>query len=201
MTCRIKTVKSAYEMAEFVLHLPDLETAPKAYAWTIPSSWLTHALSAHGLRPDPGGRPGALEVNAQRNGTDILVEGEMRAALIGECFRCLEDAHFEVQGRLGALLGPRGAAGVTKPGEVVELTPEDLERDYYTGERIILDDMVRDQLVLEAPMQPLCREDCSGIPLPPAVRSRIASEEVPVSPGKIDPRLAPLLKFRDKAKP
>ena len=33
----------------------------------------------------------------------------------------------------------------------------------YSGEEIALDGMLREQVILDAPMQPLCREDCRGL--------------------------------------
>ncbi len=50
--------------------------------------------------------------------------------------------------------------------------------------------MVRDELVLEIPMIPLCSEDCAGI-TPPPVHAGGGAGEPP-----IDPRLAPLLRLK-----
>jgi len=57
----------------------------------------------------------------------------------------------------------------------------------YDGENVVLDDLVRDDLLLEIPMIPLCSEDCPGI------ASAHAKEEAQVP---IDPRLAPLLRMK-----
>ena len=64
-----------------------------------------------------------------------------------------------------------------------ELTPEDLEREWYSGDTLILDDMIRDAIMLELPMNPRCAKDCSGVPLQ-------GDEEK--NERTIDPRLAPL---------
>src|SRR4030065_464925 len=62
------------------------------------------------------------------------------------------------------------ARGLRPEADELELTPEDLDREFFTGDRIVLDDLVREQLILEAPMQPLCRQDCPGIPVPAHLR-------------------------------
>ena len=97
---------------------------------------------------------------------------------------------------LSGLFSKRSAATV----EELELTPEDLNRVVYVGDSIILDDFVRDQVLLEVPMQSLCREDCPGIPVPDHIRGPEVLEEGPVLDGKrIDPRFAPLLALKDLA--
>jgi DUF177 domain-containing protein len=37
------------------------------------------------------------------------------------------------------------------------------ELDAFDGETVVLDDAVREQILLEVPMNPLCREDCPGL--------------------------------------
>ena len=56
----------------------------------------------------------------------------------------------------------------------------------YDGENVVLDDLVRDDLLLEIPMIPLCSEDCPGI----------ASASVKEETRPVDPRLAPLLRMK-----
>jgi uncharacterized metal-binding protein YceD (DUF177 family) len=57
---------------------------------------------------------------------------------------------------------------------------------------------VREHLVLEMPMQPLCSEECQGIALPKHVRP---PEDAFAKPGDVDPRLAPLQRLRDNVPP
>jgi uncharacterized metal-binding protein YceD (DUF177 family) len=51
--------------------------------------------------------------------------------------------------------------------------------------------------VLEMPMQPLCSPDCTGIAVPKHVRP----PEAAFGSDKVDPRLAPLQRLRDKVPP
>ena len=77
----------------------------------------------------------------------------------------------------------------------VEYTLEDAEADTlpYDGETVVLDDLVRDELLLGVPMIPLCSEDCPGMSPAPGSDAKAPSEK-----KDIDPRLAPLMAFRDK---
>jgi uncharacterized protein len=67
-----------------------------------------------------------------------------------------------------------------------EFSSVEADADTYDGETVVLDDFVREAILLEVPIFPLCSEDCPGI--------RPASSDV-VDDGaqpRVDPRLAPL---------
>ncbi|MFW5924651.1 MAG: YceD family protein [Myxococcota bacterium] len=167
-------------MAHFVLHVPDIDASGKDFQFPLDTAWLGPAVEDAGLRP---AEEGTVEVHAQRSGVDILVYGTIRTRLFAQCVRCLGDAPVNVDARLSSLMKARGAEVRPEPDEV-ELTPEDLEREFYSGTEIVLDTLVREHILLECPMKPLCAESCAGIEVPEHVRP---PEEDPV-----DPRLAPL---------
>jgi uncharacterized metal-binding protein YceD (DUF177 family) len=89
--------------------------------------------------------------------------------------------------KLNICVSPRTSAAALP--EELELTPEDLDRDFYDGLDISLDDVVRESLILEVPMKPLCSETCTGIEIPAHVRP-------PADFGVTDARLEPLMKLR-----
>jgi uncharacterized protein len=78
----------------------------------------------------------------------------------------------------------------TGKGEELEFAPEDADTLPYSGEHLVLDDFVREELILETPMIPLCSEDCPGMHTTPASKDESPKEPV------IDPRLLPLLQFK-----
>ena len=127
------------------------------------------------------------------------MRGRLRARYLAECYRCLGDARVEVDTDLTALLSPRGAGVRPQPDEE-ELGPEELDREFYSGDRIVLDGIVREHLLVEAPMQPLCAPDCAGIPVPEHVKPP-ADVFGPEGEGRIDPRLLPLMKLAGKGEP
>jgi len=45
----------------------------------------------------------------------------------------------------------------------VELRPDDLDIYYYDGDEINLDPLIYDEVLLNLPIRPLCREDCAGL--------------------------------------
>jgi uncharacterized protein len=191
-------------MAELVLHVPDIDELGKDYAFELKPSWLESTLRDANVRPDPQYGPGALSVHVQFNGgSEYLVTGSLRTHLVTECGRCLGEARVPVDTTFATLfnrVAGKGRVHKPAPRETVELDEEDdeLEREDFTGNDIPLDELVREHLVLEVPMQPLCSETCQGIALPKHVRP---PEDTFGKAGDVDPRLAPLQRLRDNVPP
>jgi uncharacterized protein len=179
-------------MAEFVIPVPDLKEAGKDYTFRLEPHWLASALEGTPLSPDPTQPVTTFEVHAQRNGNEVLVDGPLHLQLRVECCRCLEPFPLEVDTRLTALFSPE--QDLHDADGPMELTAEDLDRAVFDGHEVILDDLVREQLVLECPMQPVCSPDCQGISIPEHLRPKASDFERPA----VDPRLAPLMRFKDK---
>ncbi|MFW6067577.1 MAG: YceD family protein [Myxococcota bacterium] len=178
-------------MAQLVLHVPDIDASGKDFRFELSTAWLGEALADAPVRP--AGGAGSLQVHAQRSGADILVHGHIRTRVVAECVRCLGDAVVDVDADVTSLMTARGPELRPEPDEV-ELTPEDLEREFFSGTEIVLDSLVREHILLECPMQPLCAETCAGIDIPKHVRPPSEDEE------PVDPRLAPLMKLAKQMK-
>ena len=183
-------------MAEFEIKVTELEAGGKDYAFPLRSAWLASVIDTDELRVDPNA-DGTVTFRADKSGNDVIVRGHIHGALVTECARCLGEARIPVDTELVALLVSR--SGAARPVvDDVELTPEELDREFYTGDTISLDSLVRENVLLEVPMQPLCSEDCKGIEVPEKVRGpRDLAAPEPGAP-KIDPRLAPLLALTGK---
>jgi len=79
-----------------------------------------------------------------------------------------------------------GKASKEKEPPEYEFSSEDADVDVYDGETVVLDSFVREAILLEMPIFPLCSESCPGIR--PASPESVEGGEAP----PIDPRLAPL---------
>ena len=179
-------------MAEFVINVQDIEGSGKDYSFAIAPAWAAKALAGSELKMDAS-VPASLQLHASKSGEDVILHGRMKGQLIAECSRCLGDAMLPVDTEITSLFQARGADFRPAPDED-ELTPEDLDRDFYTGDRVVLDDAVREYLLLELPMQPLCKTDCEGIPVPEHVKppKDFGKKEA----GAVDPRFAALEKMK-----
>lgn len=84
----------------------------------------------------------------------IFVSGQIRTRWSGECRRCLD------------LASGRIAVSVR---ELFERQDKELDHNFYAdtyryiGEVLDLREMVKDQVLLEIPIAPLCQEDCRGL--------------------------------------
>jgi uncharacterized protein len=196
-------------MAEFVLHVSDLDDAGRDFTFEVKPSWLDEHLKDASLRHDPAFGAGELEVHAQENGpSEYLVTGSLHAHVLTECGRCLGEAKLEVDTTIATLFA-RTAAKPVQPGRARKEQrferhegdaedEDDLPREEFSGNEIPLDELVREHIVIEVPMQPLCSESCTGIAIPAHVRP---PEDVFAGSGAVDPRLAPLQRLRDNVPP
>jgi uncharacterized protein len=174
------------EEHEFAIPVRDLDAGGKSVDFPVRAAWMRQAL--HGTQVAEGGADGALALRVSKSGTDVVVRGSLRADLVVPCARCLEPAKVAIRETISALAVPqalvRESAGDDEDGD---LAPEQADMIPYDGETLVLDDLVRDELLLGVPMIPLCSEGCTGI--------SPRSEEQPAE-ATIDPRLRPLLRLK-----
>jgi uncharacterized metal-binding protein YceD (DUF177 family) len=210
-----------YAMPEFVLHLPEIDDTGKDYAFALSPTWLDSHLQDATLRHDPEHGQGELEVHAQENGSgEYLVTGSVHAHLITECSRCLGDAKVPVDTTFATLfVRVAGRSDASGTGSTPERRARqeryerhegdaddeaDMPREEFSGNVIHLDELVREHIVLEVPMQPLCSEQCQGIDIPAHVRppADVFGSVSDTTDGRaVDPRLAPLQRLRDNVPP
>ncbi|HZD30883.1 MAG TPA: DUF177 domain-containing protein [Candidatus Angelobacter sp.] len=91
---------------------------------------------------------------------DIRVVGKVEASLEVGCARCLEAVQFTVNRAFDLLYRP---LGVDRRAEEVAISEADTEIGYYDGDALLLEDVLREQLLLASPVKLVCREDCKGL--------------------------------------
>lgn len=175
---------------EFSIPVTELDAGGKEYRFPVRPSWVRGALEDHEAKA--GDRDGSLVVRASKSGHDVVVNGKLDAELMVPCARCLEPFSLPIHADVAVLFAPASKAKSPEAAEY-EFSAEEADTLPFDGETVVLDDLVRDELLLEIPMIPLCSETCPGMGTPPD------AEEKAEDKG-LDPRLAPLLAFRDKAK-
>jgi len=83
----------------------------------------------------------------------------LRGRLQLTCGRCVESYDAPADADFDLLLVP----GPGPAGGEEELSGPDLDLDYYLGETLDLEAVIREQIILMVPLKPLCAEDCKGI--------------------------------------
>jgi uncharacterized metal-binding protein YceD (DUF177 family) len=135
----------------------DLPDGVSPHRFELPADWVAEQLSGvedvHGVRA-----AGTLVLEATRRGREVLLNGAAEAQLVVACVRCLAEFELHVEAPLAVLMRP-GPEGQSRADE---LCLEDLGEERYAGDEIVLDDLVRDLLILEVPMNPSCGAGCPG---------------------------------------
>ncbi len=124
---------------------------------------------------------------------DIRIKGDLTTRLEWACARCLEPVILDVKRSFDLLYRPLGAdAGRAE----LSVTAAEAEVSYYEGEGLLLEDVVREQVLLAVPLKALCREDCRG--LCPHCGKNLNSGECSCAEPVEDRRWNPLKEIRGK---
>jgi uncharacterized protein len=91
---------------------------------------------------------------------EVRVRGSLSVTIEAACDRCLETTEFPVAKKFELFYQP--ASEYTGGGEE-ELEEVESEVAYYEGDRLDLNEILREVVLLALPMQMVCREDCQGI--------------------------------------
>src|SRR5215475_4986186 len=103
-----------------------------------------------GMIQVPKGADLDIEVQLEEVSEGVLVTAVVTAPVVGECARCLDEFTSSIQVKFCELFA-------AEAGES--------EDDGYLldGDLLDLEPALRDALVLDLPLSPLCRDDCEGL--------------------------------------
>ncbi|HEY3974552.1 MAG TPA: DUF177 domain-containing protein [Candidatus Sulfotelmatobacter sp.] len=125
--------------------------------------------------------------------TDIRLRGRLTAGLELQCARCVEPVRQEIARDFELLYRPLGAdAG----RDELSVTDAEAEIGYYQGDGILLEDVLREQVLLALPLKVTCREDCRG--LCPHCGTNLNEEQCSCAVAVEDPRWTALREIREK---
>jgi uncharacterized metal-binding protein YceD (DUF177 family) len=198
---------------EFAVAVADLENGPKIVDFTISEAWLRSALEDTQAEPRAAGR---LHAELSKNGREVLVRGKVEVSVTMPCVVTMDPLPFDLRPEILLLLSPGPAAAGSSsrqkapaPGaqsaaggkkkktkkawsDEPELSSADAGRDTFSGDQVVLDDFVREFILLELPMYPRR----SDLPSPDDAASAPAPE--PAGTAAIDPRLKPLADLAER---
>jgi uncharacterized protein len=141
---------------------------------------------------------GALHLQGQaellvehRGPKDFVDDIRLRASFNGKfeqlCARCVEPVKQPLSGSFDLLFRPADAD--SEPGERA-ITEDETEIGYYEESGLLLEDAVREQVLLTLPGRGLCQPDCKGLCPHCGINRNLATCECVEKP--VDPRLAAL---------
>jgi uncharacterized metal-binding protein YceD (DUF177 family) len=204
--------------SRFVVSVADLENGPKEVSLSLSEAWLRDVLEPAGASPRGAG---SVTLELTKQGHEVMVRGHAKFGVTLPCVVTLDPVDFDLRPEIFLMLKPgpaerrggepsgakkRPGAADPKPikrkkrsnapsASAAETAPEEDEatRDTYQGDEIVLDDYVREFLLLELPLYPR-RPDL------PSPEESLVSRPLagPTSEKSIDPRLAPLAKLAER---
>ena len=105
-------------------------------------------------------KPAEVAGKLKKGIAQVDVTGEIKGETEVDCSRCLSP--FALKLDIPFKVSYVSEEHYTKDAEA-EIRNEDLEIAIYENEEINLDELVREQILLNLPTQILCREDCKGL--------------------------------------
>ncbi len=107
--------------------------------------------------------PVTIQANADKGQVpgEYLVEGSSSFTADLACSRCVDPYPFANSAPFHLRFRPRPE--VSQENEEVEITPEELDMEFYTERSIPLRHLAAEQVQLAIPMKPLCEESCLGL--------------------------------------
>jgi uncharacterized protein len=124
---------------------------------------------------------------------DIRLRGTLKAGFELQCARCLEPVKQDIQRDFELLYRPLG----TDAGrDELSVTDAEAEIGYYQGNGLLLEDVLREQVLLALPLKVTCRADCKG--LCPHCGKNLNQEQCSCSTETEDPRWAALKDVRSR---
>lgn len=126
---------------------------------------------------------------------DIRLVGDFSTQVAVGCARCLELVTRKVSGEFDLIYRPQGVDAV---GSQVSIGPAETEIGYYQGDGLLLEDALKEQVILAIPLKLLCGEECKG--LCAGCGSNLNHERCSCTEAAPDPRWAALKDLKDKIK-
>jgi len=91
---------------------------------------------------------------------EIRLRGSLRTVVEVCCARCLEPARHPVEIEFDLFYRP---IQTIAREEEVEIKPAELEVGFYHGQGLMLEDALKEQILLALPIKSICQPDCKGL--------------------------------------
>jgi uncharacterized protein len=130
---------------------------------------------------------GRVEVIHEHRGPkDIVADIRLKGSFAGKfevpCARCVEPVDIPLSAEFDLLFRPLGVDGGASERAI---SAPETEIGYYQGDSLLLEDVLREQVLLSLPVRTLCKPDCKGL-CPRCGKNRnleaCSCEEVPSDP-------------------
>jgi uncharacterized protein len=111
----------------------------------------------------PEGSEIELDVRLESVIEGVLVSGTAQVQLTGECSRCLDQVSDELEVDLQELYRYEATDAHGRVQREPDEDDENDEQRTLAGDYLDLEPVLRDAVVLDLPLAPVCRDDCPGL--------------------------------------
>lgn len=126
---------------------------------------------------------------------DIRLQGSYSGEFELACARCLTPVRRTLSGKFDLLFRP---LGIDQGAPERSISAAETEIGYYQESGLVLEDVLREQVLLSLPARTLCREDCKG--LCPGCGRDLNSEPCGCDPAPADARWSALSDLASRLK-
>ncbi|MGA3213436.1 MAG: DUF177 domain-containing protein [Terriglobales bacterium] len=122
-----------------------------------------HELELHNIEFQEEFPPGVIELGEDVRQIDILRtcgHAELVEEHHGDKRKIIEDI---LERSFELLYRPEGPEGSDAGQEEISVSGAESEIGYYSGNGLVLEDTLREQVLLSVPLRLLCRDDCKGL--------------------------------------
>jgi uncharacterized protein len=170
----------------------DLQDEPLEFREEIAPGAIDYAVDTRQVGPLPV--EGKADLIVEHRGPNETVDDiRVRAKYSGEfevlCARCLEPVAVPLSGEFDLLFRPEVADA--ESGERA-ITEDETEIGYYGTTGLLLEDVVREQVLLSLPGRTLCQQDCKGLCVHCGQNLNLAPCNCSKSSTQVDPRWSAL---------
>jgi uncharacterized protein len=126
---------------------------------------------------------------------DIRLKGHFAGAFQVPCARCVEPVEMALGSDFDLIFRPASADSDSPERSI---TAVETEIGYYQEDSLLLEDVLREQVLLSLPVKTLCKPDCKG--LCPRCGQNRNSQPCTCDVGPSDPRWEALAGLRERIK-
>jgi uncharacterized protein len=156
------------------VYLYELSEEPKRLHFTEQDPWVVQsvreteesevAIAANGPQPHY-----AVDFDLRKSQDIVFLKGKIQAPMGLLCSRCANGFTYDLESRFQGLftrsksLGEQTSNVGVAHSEPTGAKAEDLEMELLEKDYIELADVLKEQIYLKIPFQPLCKEGCKGL--------------------------------------
>ncbi|MGC9222854.1 MAG: YceD family protein [Terracidiphilus sp.] len=176
----------------------DLEREPAEFDLNLAPGAIDYGEEAEQTGPlTTSGR--AEVIHEHRGPKDVVADIRLKGGFTGKfqilCARCLEPVEIPVSAEFDLVFRPIGADADAPERSI---TASETEIGYYQEDSLLLEDVLREQVLLSLPARTLCKPDCKG--LCPHCGANRNLQPCSCEEGTNDPRWKALIGLRNRIK-